>query len=204
MPLVVLEAVVSRHSRGYGAVRRTRTDATHNVHCWRLVRVGKESFDVTYVFGEERVYLAAYRSFSGRFLASGCCPTRTQCAAQGISFGEQPVSFIERSRPRAGSAAVTPAAACKWLSKQCPAIHEYLTVSVLPSGESRTPSSVTFFVEDGLWKCCLSEKDANAVLFASGNGLEEALDNLEERLTAPAVDWRRRGGSDKKSAGKRS
>lgn len=114
------------------------------------------------------------------------------------------MSFIERSRPAATSGGPAAAAVCKWLSKSCPAVHEYLTVTVLPSGETRQPSTLTIFTEGGLFKCCLTEKDADALLFASGPGLEEALDNLEERLTAPAVDWRRKGGRDGRGAGKRT
>lgn len=190
--------------RHHGAARRMRAAATHNVMSMELIRVGKESFDVTAVFRDQRVLFALYRSFSGRFLASGSGLGRSAAHSAGLTFAGEIMGFIERSRPRPGGTPAAPAAACKWLSKSCPAVHEYLTVAVLDGGETRTPSSVTIFVEDGLWKCCLSEKDTGCVLFASGSGLEEALDNLEERLTAPAVDWRRRGGQDKKSAGKRS
>lgn len=114
------------------------------------------------------------------------------------------MSFIERSRPAAAAAGPGQPAHCKWLAKSCPALHEYLTVTVLPSGETRQCSTVTIFVEGGLFKACLTEKDADALLFASGPGLEECLDNLEERLTAPAVDWRRKGGQGGRGAGKRS
>jgi len=114
------------------------------------------------------------------------------------------VAFLEKSRPAIQGPQVFIAATCPWLSKSCPALFEFLTVGELANGELRQTSTVTIFTEGGMWKACLNERDSEATLFASGENLEACLDNLEERLKAPHVDWRRKGQSAGGKSGKRS
>jgi hypothetical protein len=113
----------------------------------------------------------------------------------GVSWEGFVVGFIEKSRPQKQGVSRFVPASDPWLKKDMPAVHEYMTVGELEGGETRQLSSLTIFCEGGLWKACLSEKDAEMNLFASGASLEACLANLEERLTAPHVDWRRRGGA---------
>jgi len=105
------------------------------------------------------------------------------------------VGFLEKSRPAKQGPVLFVPATCPWLSKSCPALFEYLTVGEMDGGETRQTSTVTIFTEGGMWKACLNERDSEATLFASGENLEACLDNLEERLKAPHVDWRRKGQS---------
>lgn len=184
-------------SRGSSRAGRTPAHRRYNVlHVDRAFKIGKESFDVSISKGQWWWNVAVYRSFSGRFVAAVRLAPADSYRLKWLDFWRYTLSFIERSRPRDDGGPAAPTAVCKWLSKSCPAVHEYLTVGVLPSGEVRQPSTLTFFVEGNLFKCCLHEKDANANLFASGTGLEECLDNLEERLTAAVVDWRRKSGQN--------
>jgi len=76
------------------------------------------------------------------------------------------------------------------LAATCPALHEFLTLSVLPDGTARTPSTLLIFSEGGLWKACLHERDASLNLWATGGTLQELWEELEARLTADVVDWK--------------
>lgn len=114
------------------------------------------------------------------------------------------MAFIEKSRPNRNTSSAFVQARDAWFAKEFPALLEYLTVGELPGGETRQLSSLTLFVEQGIWKLCLAEKDAEVNLFGSGDSVELALANLEERLKAPNVDWRRRSGGGTRGPGKRS
>lgn len=59
----------------------------------------------------------------------------------------------------------------------------------------RETSTLLFFREDGRWKCCLCDRDSEAVMFRAGDTIEGCLDALEESVTGPRPDWRasRRG-----------
>jgi hypothetical protein len=99
-------------------------------------------------------------------------------------------SYVQKAL--AGKAGTSPGAAASdaSLAAACPALHEFLTLSVLPSGAARTTSTLLVFVEGGLWKAVLNERDAGLSLWATAESLQGLWDELEARLTAPAVDWR--------------
>lgn len=144
--------------------------------------------------GRWRAVAAVYHRWSRRFLFTmGLWPLRYHYGDRS-KWGEAIMSFLERSRPQPASNGAAKAPVCKWLAKAMPAVHEFLTVAVMPSGEVRQTSTLSVFVDDGIFKVCLHERDMECTLWASGDGLEEALEVLEERLTAPVVEWRRKGG----------
>jgi len=106
-----------------------------------------------------------------------------------------------------GSASVTgPSGAAHdaVLADAYPAVHEFLTDTTGPDGKGRQTSTLMLFVEPPLWKLCLNERDAGLSLWASGESLDQALVNLEERLTAPVVEWRRKPAEKPQKPGKRS
>lgn len=76
------------------------------------------------------------------------------------------------------------------LAETCPALHEFLTLCVLPGGATRSPATLLVFSEGGLWKAVLNERDAGLNLWATAESLQGLWSELEARLTAPVVDWR--------------
>lgn len=76
-------------------------------------------------------------------------------------------------------------------AKKYPALTEFLTVSVLPDGQLRQPSSLTLFCEESVFKLCLSERDRGLTLWATGDTLLDALKQLEGRLASPKPEWRK-------------
>jgi hypothetical protein len=188
----------------FGRGRRTRTPLPYNVRRWERCRVAGDDWDVIVVGGWYRSVVAVYHHWSRRFYFCFGIPPLADVQGGRAGVWRAVMSFIEKSRPVKSGPAAFVQARCPWLAKQCPAVHEYMTVGELPGGEVRQLSTLTVFVEGGLWKACLSEKDAEVNLFASGADLESLLDNLEERLTASHVDWRRKGGVNGRPSQKRS
>lgn len=77
------------------------------------------------------------------------------------------------------------------LAQRAPTLGHFLCDEVWPDGECKSRSSLVVFVEDGLFKACLTEKDSNSVLWASCKSFDELLEALEARLTDDQPDWRK-------------
>lgn len=72
-----------------------------------------------------------------------------------------------------------------------PTVAHFLGSDAWPDGEVRERSSLVIFVEDSVFKACLSEKNLQATLWATSATFAGLLEALEDRLTADAPDWRR-------------
>lgn len=70
-----------------------------------------------------------------------------------------------------------------------PALWEFVTVRLF-RGAPRETATILFFREDGQWKCCLSDRDTDRVLFRSGDTVTDCLEGLEKALESPRADWR--------------
>jgi hypothetical protein len=79
-----------------------------------------------------------------------------------------------------------------------PILYALMTETSTDGKTKRQTSSVTLFTQDGMWKACVVEKDADVSLFGSADTFLGALANLEARLDAPIVDWRDRAPRGKK------
>jgi len=99
-------------------------------------------------------------------------------------------SYVQKALGAKAPSGKGAAASDATLASSCPALHEFLTLSQLPDGTARTTSTLLVFSESGLWKACLCERDAGLNLWATAESLQGLWDELEARLTAPAVDWR--------------
>ena len=83
-------------------------------------------------------------------------------------------------------------------AKDHPALWEYLSLSVHRDGTERHTSSLTIFCDEGVLKCCMSDKDSHEVAFWSADSWEELLVALEEDLSAGQGDWRASKGKARK------
>ncbi len=85
-------------------------------------------------------------------------------------------------------------------AKDYPTLYEHLTATTWEDGTARIPSSIIMFAEEGMLKACLSERNDQMSLWASGNGLKGVLKALEGALNTPAPQWRKQksqGGKKK-------
>lgn len=86
----------------------------------------------------------------------------------------------------------TPAAYDEKLGRLYPCVLEHLTARVYEDGGARVPCTLSIFAEDGVWKCCLNDKDTDSYCFVSGETLDGLLRSLEDGLSGGGLDWRRR------------
>lgn len=85
-----------------------------------------------------------------------------------------------------------------------PAVCDYLTLDAYEDGVKRTRASLMAFVETGVVKVCLNDRDQGMTLWRSGPSIEDCLVALETAIVSGAADWRRSaGGPVRKAGGKR-
>lgn len=72
-----------------------------------------------------------------------------------------------------------------------PHLVQFLSDDRWDDGGTRTPGSLTLFIEEGIWKACLNDRDAQASLYVSGDTTSACMKSLESRLAGTTVpDWR--------------
>jgi hypothetical protein len=81
-------------------------------------------------------------------------------------------------------------------ASEYPSVTEFLTLDKYDDGTARKRSSISLFVEQGVVKLALYDKDGERSLFTSAESLPGALSNLEAALNSkapPWVGWRKGG-----------
>jgi hypothetical protein len=108
-----------------------------------------------------------------------------------VVWEERPMSVL-RSRstlPQRGSGG-TATVADDW-SLKYPGIWEMLTGPTMPDGSARKGGSLFLFAQDGLIKCCLTDRDLDEQAWASGDGVISTLDAMERGLQGGTLEWRK-------------
>jgi len=77
------------------------------------------------------------------------------------------------------------------LAERAPTLGHFLCDPVWPDGEVRQRSTLVVFVEAGIYKACLSDKDSGTSLWGSCKSFDDLLEALEARLTEDQPDWRK-------------
>ena len=85
-----------------------------------------------------------------------------------------------------------------WLLNNCPSVVEHLVDSTYDDGSLRETSTLTVFIDAGVLKVGLNDRDNRRTLYVSGPDVGSALESLERALRAQAPDWRPWKGTDKK------
>jgi len=94
------------------------------------------------------------------------------------------------------------AAGVNWVAAH-PAIWEYLTLAEDDSGDVRETSMLCVFVEDGLVKMALQDRQEGQSLWVSSASLVEAFAALERRLVDGTGEWRQSRHAAKARGGKK-
>jgi hypothetical protein len=83
-----------------------------------------------------------------------------------------------------------------------PGLREMLSESHFPDGATRLTATLLMFVEDGVVKVCLNDRDQGCAAWASGASLCDCLEALEAGLQGDSLQWRasgaRKGGNKQK------
>ena len=107
-------------------------------------------------------------------------------------FGVEIVKFLKKIAAGAGGKGASSPPSDPEFEKAYPALWEYLTVTSWGKDQPRKTSTITLFADDGTWKVSLNDRDQGYGLFATGATFGDALNTLEELLTAPAgTPWRK-------------
>jgi len=77
-------------------------------------------------------------------------------------------------------------------AKSLPALTEYLTATKYDGGQGRVTSTLLLFLENGVLRLCLNDRDNNRSTFMSGETVDMALHALDAALSSDTADWRTR------------
>jgi len=100
------------------------------------------------------------------------------------------MGFIQRSLAKAKT--VGPASACAdtALAKSHPALFEFLTCTKNDDGSVRKVSTVTFYFDQGQFKCFLNDKDSMKSLCVVAPTMNALWIALEASITSADPGWR--------------
>lgn len=140
-------------------------------------------------FGEF-TYLTFVSSFTGNVVCTRTLFREWWEAQTPMAKHAVEKSLVEKALASRSPASAGASAHDADLSGSCPTLHEFLTLSSLSDGKPRSTSTLLVFVEGGLWKAVLNERDAELALWATSETFQGLLAELESRLSAPVVDWR--------------
>jgi len=74
---------------------------------------------------------------------------------------------------------------------KCASLVEHLAHDAWDDGQVRQRSTITLFIEDGLFKLCLNDREAESSLFVTADSFDECIKKLEKKLNgSEAPDWR--------------
>ena len=75
-------------------------------------------------------------------------------------------------------------------STNYPTIFEYLTLNSWGPGQPRSTSTIMLFVDNGVLKLCINDRDNQRSAFFTGTTLSAALVACENALSGETADWR--------------
>jgi hypothetical protein len=75
-------------------------------------------------------------------------------------------------------------------AKKYPLLLEFLSRELWEPGVPRVRGSLFLFLEDGVFKACLNDKDVEEVAFVTKGTFAALLDAVERGLSSSSLDWR--------------
>jgi len=79
-----------------------------------------------------------------------------------------------------------------------PSLADFLHLAAWPDGDRRETGTMLVFVEDGLWKACLNDRDGDCYAFLSAESFEGLLSSADGGLGGNSVEWRYRANKGRK------
>jgi len=77
-------------------------------------------------------------------------------------------------------------------SEEYPTVYSYLTERMYADNKPRVTSTLLMFVEDGIFRLCINDRDNLRSAFVTAPSVAEALATLEAKLLEESLDWRRK------------
>lgn len=76
------------------------------------------------------------------------------------------------------------------MASKYPTLFAYLTDRNWGDGSARLTSTILIFVENGVLRVCINDRDNNRSAFVTGVTLEDALNTVETKLCGETMEWR--------------
>lgn len=125
----------------------------------------------------------------------------------GVSWGiideGHIMGLIRLNRDRAKAAPAVMTWDCDPIMANCPLLHEQMTATEFEDGEARQVSTLNVFVDGGVLKAFLNEKNDDLSFCRSGATIADLMANLEAALASETPPWQSKGGTNKKGRKKR-
>ena len=78
--------------------------------------------------------------------------------------------------------------------KDFPTLHAFLTDTTYDDRSPRTTATLLIFVENGVLRCCVNDRDNNRSVFFTCEEVAGLFMAAENALCSGSADWRTRGG----------
>lgn len=111
---------------------------------------------------------------------------------------EKRMGVLKKREPSATTSGNGGPAATDGFATEYPGLWEMLTSSRYPDGSHRATSTLSLFVDEGLVKACLNDRDQSQNTFVSGHTITDCMRALESGLQADTLQWRVSAGSGRK------
>jgi hypothetical protein len=142
--------------------------------------------------------------FCGHRHAPGCACRLCRTVRRGyvIPAGKMPQSVInstvmkgddmvlKRPQTKPNGEKLEPLLEDSDFSAMLPNLCEHLILTEYADGTPRQTSTLLIFIDHGVLKLCLSDREIGRTCFVTGKTFEEALKNLDKGLGDDTVDWR--------------
>lgn len=81
------------------------------------------------------------------------------------------------------------------LESEFPTLYEYLTSRNWADGSARLTTTLLIFVDNGVLRVCVNDRDNNRSAFVTATTLAAALASIETRLCGETMEWRFKAGN---------
>lgn len=79
-----------------------------------------------------------------------------------------------------------------------PTLVDFLCLGSWEDGSRRQTGTILVFMEDGLWKCCLNDRDGDCYCFLASESFQGLLSSANDNLDRNSCEWRFRTNKGKK------
>jgi len=134
--------------------------------------------------------LAVVRLGDGFIVARHRCPRDLFVVLPYERILEVAMGFLQRAAAKDAKGLGAVSKDGTKFAERLPALGEYLTSDKWENGDARVTSTLLVFQEDGVWKCCLNDRDQLRTLWVSGASMLDVLDALESLLASGEGEWR--------------
>jgi len=101
------------------------------------------------------------------------------------------VKYLHKPVASDSDGGVIPLVADAVFEKAYPALFEFLSATEWDTDIDRTTGTLLLFCEEGMFKCCLNDRDGCLKTFMAAESFEALLQSVNNGLIRGSLDWRR-------------